>query len=200
MNKKLILLAGYPGTGKTYLCNIILEWRNCFVVLSPDDIKEKFWDELGFDSLEEKEKTIQLSWDYYYKKMKEIMQGGSSIISDYPFSEKHKSKIELLSEQYGYQIVTIRLTGDLDVLFERQKKRDLDTNRHLGHILNCYHYGEHVKNRSEADGLVDYKEFTKRCRTRGYGNFELGHLIEMDMTDFSSIDYSELLRQLKKLE
>ena len=197
MNKTLILLAGYPGTGKTYLCNTILKWKNCFVVVSPDDIKEKFWDELGFNNLEEKGKTIQLSWDYYYTKMKEIMQGGASVISDYPFSEKQKPKIALLSEQYGYQIVTIRLTGDLEVLFERQKKRDIDPHRHLGHILTCYHYGEQIKNRSKADGLLDYNEFIKRCRTRGYGNFELGHVIEMDMTDFGSVDYAGLLQKLE---
>ncbi|VBB07117.1 Hypothetical protein LUCI_2361 [Lucifera butyrica] len=199
MQKNLILLAGYPGTGKTYLCNTILNWRDSFVVVSPDDIKERFWDQFGFNNLEKKEAVIQLSWNYYYAEMEKIMREGSSIISDYPFSEKQKSRIALLSQQYGYQIITIRLTGNLDVLFERQKKRDIDPDRHPGHILNCYHYGDKVKNRREAEGLLDYKEFIVRCQTRGYGSFELGHLIEMDMTDFSAVDYSELLRELERI-
>jgi predicted kinase len=199
MYKNLILLAGYPGTGKTYLCNTILSWRNSFAIVSPDDIKEKFWDKFGFNNLEEKEEVIQLSWIYYYKKLEKNMKEGTSIISDYPFSEKQKSKIKFLSQQYGYKVITIRLIGDLTVLFERQKKRDIDPERHLGHILNCYHYGDQVKNRKKAEGLLDYEEFAKRCQNRGYGTFELGHLIELDMTDFSAVNYFELLRQLEKI-
>lgn len=199
MKKTIILLAGYPGTGKSYLCNMIMEQRNCFTVLSQDDIKEKLWDKLGFSDLEEKEKITQLSWKFYYEKMQKLMQEGVSIISDYPFSDKQKPIIDSLSGQYGYQVITIRLTADLDVLFERQKKRDLDVSRHLGHIVSCYHYGDVMEDRSKADCLVGYNEFIKRCKTRGYGTFKLGHLIEADVTDFSRVDYPEILNQLKNL-
>ena len=48
MKKTLVLLAGYPGTGKSYLCSMILKMENRFFILSPDEIKEKFWDEYGF--------------------------------------------------------------------------------------------------------------------------------------------------------
>lgn len=30
------------------------------------------------------------------------------------------------------------MTADLEILFKRQKTRDLDPSRHLGHILNKY--------------------------------------------------------------
>ncbi|MBU2701294.1 putative kinase [Sporomusaceae bacterium BoRhaA] len=199
MHKNLILLTGYPGTGKTYLCNTILSWRDSFVVVSPDDIKEKFWDKFGFNNVEEKEGVIQLSWNYYYKKIEKIMQEESSIISDYPFSDKQRPKISLLSSKYGYRVITIRLIGNLDILFERQKKRDVDPNRHAGHILNCYHQGDTVDCRNEAEGLLDYKEFIKRCQTRGYGTFELGDLIEIDVTDFALVDYPSLLQRLEEM-
>mgnify|MGYP001783950931 CR=1 FL=1 len=44
MKKTLILLAGYPGTGKSYMANIIIKNFPELRLLSPDDIKEKFWE------------------------------------------------------------------------------------------------------------------------------------------------------------
>lgn len=199
MKKTLILLAGYPGTGKSYLCNMILEREASFKVLSQDDIKEKLWDELGFNNAHEKEMITQLSWSYYYKIMKEFLQNGVSIISDYPFSEKQKPMIDFLSKKYGYQVITIRLIADLNVLFKRQKKRDVDPGRHLGHIVTCYHYGDAMENRNNADCLVGYDEFIERCKTRGYGTFELGYLIELDVTDFDSTDYVSVLKKVENL-
>jgi len=61
MKKTLVLLAGYPGTGKSYLCSMILKMENRFFVLSPDEIKEKFWDEYGFDNETEKQNDIAMS-------------------------------------------------------------------------------------------------------------------------------------------
>lgn len=199
MYKKLLLLAGYPGTGKTYLCNTILQWRGDFAILSPDDIKEKNWDQFGFEDLAEKEKIIEQSWHDYYVDIEALMKNSTGIVSDYPFSEKQRPRLARLAEQYGYQTVTIRLTGDLNVLFERQKKRDLDPGRHLAHVLSRYHYGDQMEDRNTADALLDYAAFINRCTTRGYGVFVLGQLIELDMTDFSRVDTAGLVRQLEAI-
>ena len=47
MKKVLILLAGYPGTGKSYMADIIIKKFPKLRLLSPDDIKEEFWDKYG---------------------------------------------------------------------------------------------------------------------------------------------------------
>lgn len=199
MYKKLLLLAGYPGTGKTFLCNVILAWRNRFVALSPDAFKEKNWEASGFDSEEEKEKLIQRGWQEYFEDLESLMRQGAGVISDYPFSDKQRPRLARLARLYGYQTVTIRLTGDLDALFERQKKRDMDPGRHLGHVRNCYHPGDQMTDRRAAEALLDYDEFIDRCKTRGYGSFALGHLIEVDTTDFKAVDTAALLRQLEAI-
>lgn len=198
MKKTLILLAGYPGTGKSYLANLILEKFPSIQFLSPDDLKEKNWDLDGFNNLSEKEVLIQKSWSEYYQEMEAAFREGSSLISDYPFSEKQKSRLRELTKLYDFQVLTIRLTADLDVLYERQKIRDLDHSRHLGHILLRYHKGETKLNHDEVDNLVDYEEFIKRCTSRGYGEFSLGKLIEIDVTDFSQVDYQQLLEEIGK--
>ena len=132
MKKVLILLAGYPGTGKSYMADIIIKKFPKLRLLSPDDIKEEFWDKYGFDTLEEKEELILKAWKAYYERMEEAFLQKESLISDYPFSVKQKSSIEKLAQKYEYQICTIRLVGKIDILFERQKQRDLNDSRQVG--------------------------------------------------------------------
>lgn len=201
MKETMILLAGYPATGKSYLCKQILEKYPQFQVISQDDMKEALWDEYGFDSMEEKTKLEMLSWEKYYKAADEKMQEGRMLISDYPFSEKQKGRLADLAEKNKYQMITIRLTGDIDILYERSRRRDLDPSRHLGHLVSKYHLGDEMEDRSKADCIVTHDIFRERCMTRGYDTFELGILIEIDATDYKKINYSKILEQIgRKIE
>lgn len=195
MKQTLLLLAGYPGTGKSFLANMIMNKISAFVLCSPDDIKETYWDAYGFQSLNEKENLISRSWVTYYQQLECYFVDNKSVISDYPFSEKQKNKLNELTSINKVQIMTIRLVGDITTLFERQKKRDIESTRHLGHISLQYHKGMQL-NHEEADNLLDYEEFNKRCTTRGYGEFALGETIEIDVSDFSCVDYSLLLKRI----
>lgn len=197
MNKTLILLAGLPGTGKTYLSNIIKNKLGEFYVLSQDELKEYYCDMYGYNNLEEKQEIEKIAWSNYYEKMEQQMQAGSNIISDYPFSQKQKPRIQKLVELYGYKVITIRLFADLDVLFKRQKKRDLDPTRHLSHIVTSYKKGDYLVDRSKANNLLTYEEFVKRCTIRGYDTFELGKLYEVDVTDYTKVNYFKLLEDIR---
>ncbi|MCG0049739.1 AAA family ATPase (plasmid) [Priestia aryabhattai] len=196
MDKVLILLAGLPGTGKTYLSNIIKKELGTFYMLSQDELKEHYCEVYGYNNLEEKKEIEKITWQKYYEIMDQLMQIGSNVMSDYPFSQKQKPKIEQLAERYSYNVITIRLIADLDLLFERQKKRDLDPERHLSHIVTSYKKGDYLADRSKADNLLTYEEFIKRCTTRGYNTFELGKLYELDVTDYSKVNYSKLLEDI----
>ncbi|MED3996635.1 AAA family ATPase [Peribacillus frigoritolerans] len=197
MDKVLILLAGLPGTGKTYLSNILNSKLGSFYNLSQDDLKEYYCDMYGYRNLEEKQKIEKIAWAKYFEIMAQQMQVGSNIMSDYPFSQKQKPHIQQLVERYSYEVVTIRLIADLDVLFERQKKRDLDPTRHLSHIVTSYKKGDQLADRSIADNLLNYEEFIKRCTTRGYDTFELGTLYEVDVSDYTKVNYSMLLEDIR---
>lgn len=198
MDKKkiLILLAGYPGTGKSYFSDIIQNKYNFFKVISPDKVKEEYWDKYGFNNLEEKENLIEKSWIEYYRRLEENLKKGNGIISDYPFSNKQKNNLETLTKRYNYKVITVRMIADINKLYERQKERDLSSDRHLGHILSRYNKNIKIENRSDAEGLLTFEEFQKRCQTRGYDKFELGKLIELDMSDFSKIDYLKVLSEI----
>ncbi len=196
MKKSMILLAGYPATGKSYLCRLILQKYPQLVTVNQDEYKERKWDAYGFDSLEEKTRLEMLAWEEYYAALERNMKEGASIISDYPFSEKQKGRLKGLAEQYDYETVTIRLLGDIDTLYERSRMRDLDPNRHLGHMVSRYHKGDVMEDRSGADCLVTYDIFVDRCLHKGYDKFVLGHLIDVDATDFHKIDYDGILKKV----
>lgn len=197
MKPTLILLAGYPGTGKSYLANIIKERFPFFQICSPDDIKEELWDRYGFDDLTQKEQLIDESWKIYYRILNDDFHQGKSVISDYPFSDKQRSQLECICHHHHVNVFTIRLVGNLEVLFERQKKRDLDENRHLGHIVLSYHKGMQIKH-DQADNLLTFEEFKKRCTTRGYGEFAMQKTVEIDVSDFSNVHYEELLDEIEE--
>ena len=199
MKQTLILLAGYPGTGKSYLAELLMKQFTGFEILSPDEIKEEFWDAYGFRNEQEKEELIQNSWVEYYHRMEWKFTRGISLLSDYPFSHKQHDQLQEVCDKHHVQIITIRMIADLDVLFERQKKRDLDTSRHLGHILKEYHKGIQLTSHEEADNLLDYDEFIQRCTCRGYGTFALGTTLQLDVTDFSTAPYDELMIRINEL-
>lgn len=199
MGKTIILLAGYPATGKSYFCNKIREQYPQFRVISQDAIKERLWDEYGFDSVEEKTALEMQSWEMFYEKMNRQMKEGEHLISAYPFSEKQRRRLGTIAEKNGYQVITIRLTGDIDVLYERSRKRDLSPSRHLGHLMAHYHKGDVLEDREGADMLVTYDIFRQRCLDRGYDKFELGHLIEVDVTSYDKIDYPGILGRVGEI-
>ena len=199
MKQTLILLAGYPGTGKSYLAELLMKQFTGFEILSPDEIKEEFWDAYGFRNEQEKEELIQKSWVEYYHRMEWKFTRGISLLSDYPFSHKQHDQLQEVCDKHHVQIITIRMIADLDVLFERQKKRDLDASRHLGHILKEYHKGIQLTSHEEADNLLDYDEVIQRCTCRGYGTFALGTTLQLDVTDFATAPYDELMIRINEL-
>lgn len=199
MKQTLILLAGYPGTGKSYLAELLMKQFTGFEILSPDEIKEEFWDAYGFRNEQEKEELIQKSWVEYYHRMEWKFTRGISLLSDYPFSHKQHDQLQEVCDKHHVQIITIRMIADLDVLFESQKKRDLDASRHLGHIVKKYHKGICLKCHEEADNLLDYDEFIQRCTCRGYGTFALGTTLQLDVTDFATAPYGELMIRINEL-
>ncbi|MFP7170303.1 AAA family ATPase [Terribacillus sp. 7520-G] len=199
MDNVLILLAGFPGTGKTYLGSMIDDRLGPYALISPDKLKECYFDIYGYQDLNEKQRLENEAWKTYYEVMEFQMQAGKNIISDYPFSNKQYPYLQCLTDKHRYKVITIRLTADLNVLYERQRKRDLDDSRHLSHIVTSYRMGDCLENRTEADNLLTYEEFLLRCTTRGYDAFQMGRLIEADVTDFSKVDYSKLIDDIEIL-
>ncbi|AYW46631.1 AAA family ATPase [Tetragenococcus koreensis] len=201
MNKYLILIAGSPATGKSYLVHEIQKVLPSIFILTPDELKEILADSVGFNDLAEKAKLEEEVWANYYRILAIYMQLGKQfILSEYPFSDKQKGQLKELSEDYGYQTITIRLRAEFETLWGRRKIRDRQNDRHLSHIMSHYHYGDELTDRTQADNLITKSEFRKVISDRGYDRFSLGEVWDFDVTNFDQVDYGELLSYLGRLE
>ena len=167
-------------------------------ILTPDEGKEMFADSVGFDSLEEKAQLEKRVWEFYYGVLDLYMGAGKRfILSEYPFSNKQRSNLESFANKYSYKVITIRLVADFDALWARRKVRDIEKDRHLSHIMSNYHFGDTLEDRSKADSLITEEAFRNIIEARQYNEFSLGELYEYDVSDFSKVDYSELLEKLR---
>lgn len=199
MQKYLILLAGCPCTGKTYLINKLQQIFTDSLLVTPDEGKQLYAESVGFNSLTEKAALEQRVWRFYYGVLDLYMDAGKRvIISEYPFSDKQKSRLAQLADKYHYQVITLRLVADFDVLWQRRYQRDRSPERHLSFIMQSYHYGDTLADRSKADDHITKEQFYEICKTRKYDQFALGELIEIDVSDFKKVDYSTLLNYLKQ--
>lgn len=194
--RTLILVAGLPGTGKSHLGERIRSrFAGCREV-SLDAIKEELWDAEGFEGPKEKEALNARALKLFRERIDRAMRDATVVLSDYPFSAKQGPALAALCRARGFTPVTVRLVADLDVLYTRQRNRDLDASRHPGHVLTRYRPGETVPVRTEADGLLTRQEFHRRCTTRGYDAFVLGELLEVDTTDLDAVDHDGILTWL----
>ncbi|KES16414.1 hypothetical protein GASC598P17_011360, partial [Gilliamella apis SCGC AB-598-P17] len=103
MPKYLILLAGCPCTGKTYLIHLLQRQFTNSLLLTPDEAKELYADSVGFNSLAEKNALEQKVWHFYYGVLQWYMDAGKKIIiSEYPFSDKQKNQLNDFANRYHY--------------------------------------------------------------------------------------------------
>lgn len=186
--KVVLFLAGGPATGKSYWAGKITERYPFFQVLALDEQKERFFDSCGFANKQEKEQVIQKALAAFYSEVERSLQNGKALILEYPFSDKQRETLETLLRKYEYRAITITFISDLSVLYERQRKRDLEDSRHLGHIMTHYHAGDQLEDKSKADDLVTFEVFLQRCLERGYADFQIGSGIKIDVTDFDKTD------------
>lgn len=199
MKKVLVLLAGYPATGKSTFSAKLLGRYPDFSYLVPDEQKERLWDEIGFDDDGQKAALERTVWVDYYAEMERAMRFGRPVLTDYPFSDKQKPYLAMLAERFGYACVTIRFVGDLREVFKRSHARDVSQGRHLGHLVSHYRRGDVLEDRTTADRLVDFATLEGRCVSKGYGTFCLGSLIEIDATDIAHVDFDAPLDRLGEL-
>lgn len=180
--KNLIILAGYPATGKTCIINSLIEHNKKLEYISIDEIEEFFYDNLGFKNKKEKNKIYNLSFEFFYMKLKSMMNKNYDIVIDYPFSYLQYPILKELSFKYDYKCITIRLNGDIKEIYKRRVKRDLDESRNPAHLVNSYDKNIKVSLEKRKDNLISLEEFIKHCKLREYDKFKLGKLLEIDVT------------------
>ena len=193
-----ILVAGMPASGKSTVAEKIAEALE-IPMLSKDAIKEVLFDDLGFHGREEKVRLGVAAMHILYYAAAQLMKAGKPFILENNFEDASIPGIMALLETHHYTAVTVRLTGDPEVIYRRFAARDLSDTRHRGHVVNdCY--PEPPGAPRENPTRKSYEQFRQDIATRGYTRFQAnGPVLEVDVTDLSRLDVPALVDALRKL-
>lgn len=189
-----ILVTGIPAAGKSTIAGILSE-RLGIPYVSKDTMKERLFDTVGFRSREEKVKLGLASMEILYYFAEQLMKQSQPFILENNFENVSKQGLSALLEKYQYTAITVTLTGDYPVIYQRFLERNQSPERHRGHVVNdCYPEKESV---DREIPVLSYEDYAKGIRTRGMDSFcANGPSIVVDTTDFSKIDMDGLIQQL----
>jgi len=184
MSRHLLIVTGYPGSGKSHFAGSLLRAFPDLRSMSFDALKEVWWDRKGFDDADEKRALNDRCLEAFWRQLDEAMRGGEDILIEYPFCRKHVAALTRLIDQNGYRPVTVVLAGDPEALYNRFERRDAAApDRHPGHLCDTYHKdGLQVPKKRQT-----LEEYARECRDKDYF-INLGDTLTLDMTDFSKFD------------
>ncbi|MBU1033248.1 ATP-binding protein [Patescibacteria group bacterium] len=177
----LIIISGHPCTGKTTLSRKISN-KLKLPLISKDDIKESLFDSLGVKDREWSRKLGIASFDLMYQFIETLLLGNTSFIVETPLKpEFDNEKFLNLQRKHDFEVLQIICNTDDAVLFERFKKRTESGERHPGHV-DDQNYDMF------KDGLLKDKHEPLNIS---------GEIIEIDTTNFNSIDYDAIFNSIK---
>jgi len=191
-----ILVAGMPAAGKSTMAKAIAEkWS--LPVISKDSIKEFLYDNIGFESRAEKVKLGIASVKIMGYIAGQLMKAGQPFILENNF-EYSDCGIKTLLEEYQYPALTVMLTGDYKVIYQRFRERELSPDRHRGHVVNdCYPEKKEHSPKEIKASTISYEDYVHAVENRGFDAFFVeGRQIKVDTTDFSQIDIEKLFSQI----
>lgn len=193
-----ILITGIPAAGKSTMAEVIAE-KLKLPVISKDTIKELLFDYVGFQSREEKVNLGVASMEIMYYAAGQLMKAGQPFILENNFEYSSEHGIKTLLAKYQYSALTITLTGDYKVIYQRFLDREVSPDRHRGHVVNdCY---PEKKERSPEElkaASICYEDYVHGIEKRGFDAFFVGdRQIKVDTTDFSKIDMENLFLQIE---
>ncbi len=192
-----ILMAGMPASGKSTMAEAIAE-KCKLPLISKDLMKEILYDRVGFQSRAQKVNLGVASMEIMYYVAEQLMKAGQPFLLENNFEYSSEQELKTLLEKYDYSVLTITLTGDYKVIYQRFLARDLSPDRHRGHVVNdCFpekqeHSLEEIKAAS-----ISYEDYVHSLEQRGFEDFFVGvKQIKVDTTDFTKIDMEELFAQI----
>ena len=165
-------------------------------MISKDKIKEQLFDDVGFQSRNEKVKLGIASMNILYYMAEQLMKCKQPFILENNFENSSQEGLDAILERYSYKAITVTLTGDYEKIYERFVERNSSVDRHRGHVVNdCY--PERVAGRKIEP--IPYESYVGGIKSRGMDSFvSNGPHIVVDTTDFQKVDKESLLEEIVK--
>lgn len=177
----LILVGGPPASGKTTIGRRIATHLGVPFV-GRDAIKELLFDSLGWQDRAWSQRLGGASWELLFYVAELLLQGGQTFVLESNFDPAyHLSRLRAWQARYGFTPVQVQCHAEPDTLYQRFHQRAVSGERHPGHV----------------DHLASRAEFIANHLPRNNAPMALeGPVIEIDSTDFESIDYPLLFQKI----
>ena len=186
MNKKIIIVEGYPASGKSTFTR---ELSKAIGVpyLMKDTFKIALCKNISVTSLEESRLYSSVTFDAMMYVVERLMETGSSMIIEGNFVPAGIKKtdesqvIKTLISEYNYQSLVFKFTGDTQILHKRYIERDKLPER--GGVNAFYK-------------SVSYTDFAQGCRN--LDSFYIGeNTMVVDTTDFDVVDFNSHIEKAR---
>ena len=175
-NRKLLLITGDIAAGKSTFANILSQRYNTNVFFK-DSIKEVLGDTIGFSNREENKKLSNASMELMFFIFSEFAKLGKGLILESNFHRAELERLQKMAQDNGYDVLTIALFGDVEVLHARYLNRMMNENRHSVHLSTTIDKFEDFKKCSDYLKRIDIP----------------GKVIRIDATDFGYQRSEEVL-------
>lgn len=177
--KKLLLITGDIAAGKTTFSKILSE-RYCAAVFQKDTIKETLGDYIGFHNREENKILSNATIEIMCHIFSQIAVTGNNVILEANFHEAELKKLHSIADENKYDVLTLVLRGNADILYNRYIYRMKEENRHPVHLSTTLDVKE---------DFVKTAEWIRNERV-------IGEKLLIEATDFSYQKDTEVLNQI----
>lgn len=177
--KKLLLITGDIAAGKSTFSQILSE-RYGIAVFQKDTVKEILGDSIGFHDREENKKLSNAAVEIMCHIFSRIAMTGRAVTLEANFHEDELEKLHSIANENQYDVLTIVLRGDADVLYRRYLHRMKEENRHPVHLTTT------------LDVKEDFVKTAEWIREEKV----MGETLVIDATDFSYQEDSAVLAKI----
>jgi predicted kinase len=181
----LVIVSGPPGAGKTTVARRLGPALGLPVV-AKDDIKESLFGSLGWSDREWSRKLGAATWRLLFLVLERLMEAGTSALIESNFDRRlHVGQFRDLSDRFGFDVVEVYCTANVETLARRYRERELSGDRHPGH--------------EGSDYSPDDESFAVELTQREHVPLGVALLtFEVDTTDPERVDLDEIVGAVRE--